>query len=107
VTEDNGDGQRRRERDRTVDQNLRFTTTITFVISMIAITATAVRMYGVIDNRLSEAETVIERLMTRQNLYIERDQGTHAAMDEAMDEMHHESEDLLLYLAARFGEALP
>lgn len=97
----------RRIKDRTVDQNLRFTTTVTFVISMIAITATAVRMYGVIDNRLSEAETVIERLLNRQNLYIERDAATHNNMDLAMDVMHHDNQDLRLSLAARFGVVLP
>lgn len=98
---------RRREKDRTVDANLRFTTTITFIITMVGITAAAVRMYGVIDNRLSDAETVIERLLTRQDLYINRDAATHTTMDIAMDDMHHENMMLREYLAVKFEEMLP
>jgi len=74
--------------DFTVDKNLRFTTTVTFVVTMILI-------------------TVIERLMFRQDLYIDRDRVTHDMMDEAMDEMHHDDVMLREYLAVKFGEMLP
>lgn len=97
----------RRERDRTVDQNLRFTTSIAFIVSMVVVVATAVRMYGAVDNRLSAAETVIERMLTRQDLYIDRDAAAHTVMDGAMDEMHHDNVDLRQYLAVKFGEMLP
>ncbi len=97
----------RRDKDRTVDQNLRFTTTVTFVVSMVIITATAVSMYGAIDNRLAEAETKIERLIKRQDLYIDRDQAVHDEMDDDRADAHHVIERLREYLAVKFGEILP
>lgn len=97
----------RRSEDGTVDQNLRFTTTIGWGISMILIVAAAVRMYGVIDNRLSDVETFSTRTRTRQDTYILRDAATHESMDVGMEDMHHDMSTLREYLILKFGESLP
>lgn len=107
VPEDNGGERLRREKDRTVDQNLRFTTTVTFIVSMVGIAAAAVRMYSVIDNRLTDVETFSERTRVRQDTYIDRNDATHGAMDDAMDRRQDEMQMLREYLTVKFDEMLP
>lgn len=108
------ESQRRRQKDFTVDKNLRFTTTVTFFVTVVGMAVSAAfyvsRMTAAdvaLRSEMQEMRATVDRTVSRLQTYIDRFGDVHEVMEGMTDELHHDLLDIREEWAARFGERLP